>query len=184
MSIRTHVVRRRSSFILSSLALALALTTSPAPAAADLEGIEGVNAEWATLNVVCNVDSLGLTINPNTGGVMFHYDDSTGTTQDVVADEIGLAFDGHSSIPLDVRYWQSNGKVEVSPDGEDTTVVETRRGKVTVDLIPDPTGYQKDYLLVFLDPDGQELPSMPTVKVKTKPSCPMAPVKPPGSEHE
>lgn len=178
MSITSRFLRRSSSLLLTTLALGLTLTANPTPATAN----EDEAFEPLTVHDACRPDSLMLHVSPSLGKTMFTYNDSyTGAEVEVEASD--LIVSGIAEKDLVVRVHGHAGQLETSPDGEDTTVTPIRRGKVSVTLRSE-ADTEKGYLLVFLDDDGQELPSLPKVKVTTKPTCPSAPAKPPGFDDE
>lgn len=181
MSTMPRILRFVSTLTLTS-ALLGALATIPAPAFASGEqGQEEESAEESLGVATINPEDFALHIDPATGGTMFSWLLPTGEVHYEPVDEITVGIEEGEILDLMVRFYGAQGMVETSADGEATIVVPTHRNKVWVELEPEATN-PKDYWLVFMDPNGQELPSLPKVKITTKSTQPHSPILNPPAE--
>ena len=177
MSTMPRILRFATALTLTS-ALLGALAAMPAPALASGEEGAEESMEESLGVATINPQEFALHVDPAMG-TMFSWLLPTGETRYESAEELTVGIYEGETIDLMVRFYGTQGMVETSPDGEDTTLTATHRNKVWVELRPDSTT-TKDYWLVFMDPNGQELPSLPKVKITTKSTQPHSPILHPG----
>ena len=186
-SISSRLLSTRAARALLGLACVASLSTAGASLAfanaePEFHDTQGLSAPSSM--TVCGVSTIHARVDPADGSIMYGIPDSAGTFHYVEANDIEIGFNGLSRVNLRVWLVGTEGVLEVSPDDEETEMLSTWRERVTLrfDEESSTQNWAKDYFIAFLDPSGQELPAVPKIQVKTKKTCPAAPILPGGGE--
>jgi len=131
----------------------------------------------------CGAARVRVYLDAGVESIAIEFQDEDGETVTLVGppEDLEVGFAEREEVRLEV--WlvgNQGGFIELSPDGEPTKLLHALREQTSFNL-DEPADsvdetWAQDYLLVGLGPDGQELPAVPKVTIKTKKTCSRPPV--------
>ena len=165
--------------IFSGLVLGACLMGNASPAIAGEEGEpESDFAEPWVFEVansgelwLCGQAHVDLLVLPSTGQTFWVA--QTGATYEIT-DGMSLSFDAHTHISMDIEFASHDWFVEISEQLGVTKTTGSRAGVAKLEFLePDN---ESEFVIAFdLSDPGHQLPSLPTVTIKTKKTCPVTP---------
>lgn len=164
----------RPRMLALALSLLASLCSAPTLASAGTTEPTPMIDEGTTTTVIRGASVVDMVIDVDSGEVFYALPGAPMTPLDGVLE---IVFDGQPSVDLRLMFPSGDYTVEVSPEGEATELHKTRQSELTLTLDPpSEPALTQEWLLDFYGPGGSELPSAPTVRVKTSKSNPTAPL--------